>query len=625
VKTLARLFLHAHRIAREAAPERRGAASRDAAGAFEELLQAHGDATATAAEGAQPAAEDAQPAARGVQPPSTSTGLDAAPGDGEAAKSAPESTGEAALADVWSAQPPALDGPGPAVRRPAEEDTAAPHGRSARNASHPQAGPVHAGGSPSSSPAPEQLAAPTALAGSMAALAVQVVCGDAAASTGARAAAESDPRSGARSHPHPGAVRAATTAAPPGAAPRAHAVAPRRADGRQPDDRPGPAATSAEGDANAATTAERGAVAATIAEGGATATTTAAATVALVQTTGREVPPDTTRRVPEPTIAATVSAPAAPPAATAPPLAAAPPSPRTSARGEPTGEDADRAGDRARQRTDRRERATDTQHAPRGEAPQVSTVSSDPAPLPRPPAEQVAGARGAAEHAPTPASTSASAIATAPGADRKSAEQGKAAESARRGAGGAAEPESPRGPALLPTPVLGAPITAELHAEASRARAPVPSPLPALPIEPGEAVVSGAVMPSVAHLHVSSDTLGDVALHLRIQDGAAHVRVEGGSRAALEARAPELARALAAEGLGLARLEHEPRGSNHPQQGGQGAAQGDPGGDRRGSAEGHSSSDGRERGEPPPPPRAPARPTTTRTPRAHGGAHDVTA
>jgi hypothetical protein len=186
---------------------------------------------------------------------------------------------------------------------------------------------------------------------------------------------------------------------------------------------------------------------------------------------------------------------------------------------------------------------------------------------------------------------------------------------------GQEEPQEVARPAPS-TPSLVAPAAAppEPRIEPSRAR-PVAPPLPVLPAEPGEAVVSGAILPAAAHLHLSSETLGEVALHLRIQDGAAHVRVEGGARAAVESRAPELARALAAEGLGLARIEHEPRNPQQPGGGGAGDLSRDGSGGSRDTPARHGGDQPRDGAAPP---RAEAR-TARAAARKHGGAHDVTA
>jgi flagellar hook-length control protein FliK len=125
------------------------------------------------------------------------------------------------------------------------------------------------------------------------------------------------------------------------------------------------------------------------------------------------------------------------------------------------------------------------------------------------------------------------------------------------------------------------------------------------------------VLGQAAHLRITSDTLGDVALHLRIRDGQATVRLEADAPGALERRAPELARALAAEGLALARFEVERREA--PQQ----APARDPSGD---AAARHSHDGGRgqaDRRTPDDPP-APA-PRRESGPRARRSAHDVTA
>jgi hypothetical protein len=78
-----------------------------------------------------------------------------------------------------------------------------------------------------------------------------------------------------------------------------------------------------------------------------------------------------------------------------------------------------------------------------------------------------------------------------------------------------------------------------------------------LPPEPPQGSLGGAILANAAHLRLESSTLGDLALHLRVRDGVAHVRLEGEQAPQLAQRAPELQRALAAEGLQLGRLEVE--------------------------------------------------------------------
>jgi hypothetical protein len=148
-----------------------------------------------------------------------------------------------------------------------------------------------------------------------------------------------------------------------------------------------------------------------------------------------------------------------------------------------------------------------------------------------------------------------------------------------------------------------------------------------LPADPGETVVSGAVLSSTAHLHVSSEALGEVALHLRIQDGTASLRLEGADRSAVEAHAPELVRALAAEGIGLTRLELTPRGGSDPGTGG-GQGAGADGRPQQGGGSAGSSSQDQHRSEPAHEAsvlrRSNPAPSPRRTPE-HDGQHDVTA
>ncbi|HET6439940.1 MAG TPA: flagellar hook-length control protein FliK [Anaeromyxobacter sp.] len=159
-------------------------------------------------------------------------------------------------------------------------------------------------------------------------------------------------------------------------------------------------------------------------------------------------------------------------------------------------------------------------------------------------------------------------------------------------------------------------------------RTAAPPPLPPLPAEPGETVVSGAVMPAAAHLRLSSDTLGEVALHLRLQDGAAHIRIEGTDKSAVEARAPELVRALAAEGIGLARIEVQTSPARPDSDGSPGGMQPDlqrqsnPG---EGGGQDPSPWDGGEARSPSASAPTLSPNTAPRPARAHPGAVDVTA
>ncbi|HET6412250.1 MAG TPA: hypothetical protein VFG53_09335 [Anaeromyxobacter sp.] len=196
---------------------------------------------------------------------------------------------------------------------------------------------------------------------------------------------------------------------------------------------------------------------------------------------------------------------------------------------------------------------------------------------------------------------------------------------AERQPAGESEGES-RSPRISPLP-SAAPAPPGLLEATARAPEPArprpPATLPALPAEPGETLVSGSVLPAVAHLRVSSQTLGDLAVHLRMQEGAAHVRVEGAAKSEVESRAPELARALAAEGIGLARIEGEPAphaasstGQNGPPDDGGGASQA-PAHDQEPADRGAPDRSGE---------RAPTSPPTLATrPTRRGGALDVTA
>jgi hypothetical protein len=84
----------------------------------------------------------------------------------------------------------------------------------------------------------------------------------------------------------------------------------------------------------------------------------------------------------------------------------------------------------------------------------------------------------------------------------------------------------------------------------------LPAAAPAIPVAaPRDAPVEGALLRSAAHLRLETPTLGELELHLRIRENTAHLRVEGDGAHLVEARAGELQRALAGEGLRLGSLD----------------------------------------------------------------------
>jgi hypothetical protein len=125
------------------------------------------------------------------------------------------------------------------------------------------------------------------------------------------------------------------------------------------------------------------------------------------------------------------------------------------------------------------------------------------------------------------------------GSDAKASRSGQAVE-------GALQPQ----PALQPAPPA--------PEGPARPSAPVLRGAPVQPSELAQALQGGNITAGGAHLRLESETLGDLALHLRVRDGVAHVRVEGEQASQLAGRGQELQRALAAEGLKLGRLELEP-------------------------------------------------------------------
>jgi len=126
----------------------------------------------------------------------------------------------------------------------------------------------------------------------------------------------------------------------------------------------------------------------------------------------------------------------------------------------------------------------------------------------------------------------------------------------RETAAGANRPEVPLSPA--PDARATAPGPSSSTTSTSPAFSASDGPRAALPPSPG-ADVQGAVLRHAAHLKIDAGAMGALELHLRVRDGALHLRVEGDAAHAVEARAGELSRALAGEGLKLAPIETTPR------------------------------------------------------------------
>jgi hypothetical protein len=145
--------------------------------------------------------------------------------------------------------------------------------------------------------------------------------------------------------------------------------------------------------------------------------------------------------------------------------------------------------------------------------------------------------------------------------DRKIAEReksdGKEHDAAKREAvATASRPEAPNAPALDPRAVGPRPAPAT-----SLTSAPPSSPdHPRASLPPSRGPdVQGAVLRNAAHLKIEAGAMGALELHLRVREGALHLRVEGDAAGTVEARAGELSRALAGDGLKLAPIETAPR------------------------------------------------------------------
>ncbi len=97
-------------------------------------------------------------------------------------------------------------------------------------------------------------------------------------------------------------------------------------------------------------------------------------------------------------------------------------------------------------------------------------------------------------------------------------------------------------------------VKSELDAEAlAPAPAEPPPPAPATPLLAHAAhdpTLAVAVLPKAAHVCIR-DHAGDLALHVRLRDGQAEIRIAGTMAPLFEARAPEARAALAGQGFAL--------------------------------------------------------------------------
>ncbi len=144
-----------------------------------------------------------------------------------------------------------------------------------------------------------------------------------------------------------------------------------------------------------------------------------------------------------------------------------------------------------------------------------------------------------------------------PSPAKPAATQGREREKAReREPSKSAEPTATA--ARLEQVVLSPPAEAKAVARTATPLAPA-RPASPLPPPPAGQDVSGAVLRNAAHLRVELGALGAVSLHMRVHEGALHLRVDGEAAGAVEARAGELSRALAGDGLRLAPIEFPSR------------------------------------------------------------------
>jgi len=121
----------------------------------------------------------------------------------------------------------------------------------------------------------------------------------------------------------------------------------------------------------------------------------------------------------------------------------------------------------------------------------------------------------------------------------------------------AREREAPKAETAALIAAAREPLTPPVPATEARPASRVAAPQPTAPL-PAPAAghdLQGGLLRSAAHLTLDPGTAGSLELHLRVRDGALHLRVEGEGARAVEARAGELSSALAGEGLKLAPIE----------------------------------------------------------------------
>jgi hypothetical protein len=110
--------------------------------------------------------------------------------------------------------------------------------------------------------------------------------------------------------------------------------------------------------------------------------------------------------------------------------------------------------------------------------------------------------------------------------------------------------------AAVPTPHLVPQAPAPAPFDAVLASLPPPAPLPPAPSAlmahaAEDPSLRATVMPERAVLSIDTGGAGELALHLRVKDGVADVRVSGAAAHSVEMRPAELRAALASEGLTL--------------------------------------------------------------------------
>ena len=121
---------------------------------------------------------------------------------------------------------------------------------------------------------------------------------------------------------------------------------------------------------------------------------------------------------------------------------------------------------------------------------------------------------------------------------------------------GRAESPAPQDKPASHGPIATAPMAEQAPVPLEAARPPLPALVsPLLSEAAQDASLRLGVLTRAAHLSLHVDGAGDLALHVRVRDGTAEIRVDGAAAPLLNGHVPELRAALASEGLQLGQFD----------------------------------------------------------------------